>query len=120
MIGSVIDTVIYTGILRTVSVECHDDDTPLTFYDTSLFSLLILLVHVSKFNVNDTPTKIRLRNLWMVGIHAHALGGDTTRVASGVDLFISLNEGQINNLDELDESKPNLTRLVLVYMRFPR
>ena len=50
----------------------------------------------------------------------HALGGDTTRVASGVDLFISLNEGQINNLDELDESKPNLTRLVLVYMRFPR
>ena len=56
----------------------------------------------------------------MVGIHAHALGGDTTRVASGVDLFISLNEGQINNLDELDESKPNQTRLVLVYMRFPR
>ena len=35
-------------------VECHDDNTPLTFYDTFLFSLLILLVHVNKFNVHDT------------------------------------------------------------------
>ena len=48
---SVIDTIIYTVILRTVPVKCHGDDTP-------LFSLLILLVHVSKFNVHNTPTEI--------------------------------------------------------------
>ena len=52
--GSVIDIVTYTGILRTVPVECHGDDTPLTFDDTPSFSLLILLVHVSKFNIHDT------------------------------------------------------------------
>jgi len=33
---SVIDTVIKTGNLRIVSVECHGDDTPLTFHDTPL------------------------------------------------------------------------------------
>ena len=52
--GSVIDTVTQTGILKTVLVECHGDDTPLTFHDTPLFFFLILLVHVSKFNVHDT------------------------------------------------------------------
>ena len=36
---SVIDTVIKTRNLRTVLVECHDDDTPLIFHDTSFFSL---------------------------------------------------------------------------------
>ena len=59
--GSVIDTVTYTVILRTVPVECHGDDTPLTFHDTPLFSLLILLVHVSKFNVHDTLMTLPLR-----------------------------------------------------------
>ena len=51
--GSVIDTVIKTGNLITVPVECHGDDTSLTFQDTHLFSLLILLVHVNKFNVYE-------------------------------------------------------------------
>ena len=37
-------------------IECHGDDHPLIFHDTLLFSLLILLVHVSKFNVYDTMT----------------------------------------------------------------
>ena len=59
--GSVIDIVIKIGNLRTVPVECHGDDTPLIFHDTSLFSLLILLVHVSKFNVHDTPIILPLR-----------------------------------------------------------
>ena len=59
--GSVIDTVIKTGNLRTVSVECHGDDTPLTFHDTLLSSLLILLVHISKFNIHDTPITLLLR-----------------------------------------------------------
>ena len=36
--GSVIDTVIKTVNLRIVSVECHGDDTPLTFHDTPLSS----------------------------------------------------------------------------------
>ena len=45
--GSVIDTVTKTGNLRTVPMECHGDDTPLTFHDTILSSLLILLIHVS-------------------------------------------------------------------------
>ena len=49
--------------LRPVSVECHGDDTPLTFYVTHLFSLLILLVHISKFNVHDTLTEIDLSSL---------------------------------------------------------
>ena len=57
---SVIDTVIKIENLRTVSVECHDDDTSFTFHDTSLSSLLILLLHISKFNIHDTPIKIRL------------------------------------------------------------
>ena len=34
----VIDTVIMTENLKTAPVECHDDDTPLTFYDISLSS----------------------------------------------------------------------------------
>ena len=35
-------------------MECHGDDILLTFHDTPLSSLLVLLAHVSKFNVNDT------------------------------------------------------------------
>ena len=42
-------------------VECHDDDTPLTFHDTPLFSLLILLVHVIKFNFYDTLMTLPVR-----------------------------------------------------------
>ena len=59
--GSVIDTVTKTRNLRTVPVECHGDDTPLIFHDTPFSSLLILLVHVSKFNVHDTPITLPLR-----------------------------------------------------------
>ena len=59
--GSVIDTVIQTRILRAVPVKCHGDGTPLTFHDTHLFSLLILLVYVSKFNVHDTLMTLPLR-----------------------------------------------------------
>ena len=59
--GSIIDTVTKTGNLRTVPVECHGDDTPLTFHNTHISSLLILLVHVSKFNVHDTPITLLLR-----------------------------------------------------------
>ena len=51
---SVIDTVIKTGNLRTILVEYYDDDTPIIFYNTFLSFLLILLVHISKFNVHDT------------------------------------------------------------------
>jgi len=42
-------------------VECHGDDTPLTFHNTLLSSLLILLVHVSKFNIHDTSITLSLR-----------------------------------------------------------
>ena len=35
-------------------MEYHGDDTPLIFHDTLLSSLIILLVHISKFNVHDT------------------------------------------------------------------
>ena len=59
--GSVIDTVTKTENLRIVPVEYHSDDTPLTFHDTTLFSLLILLVHVSKFNVHDTLMTLPLK-----------------------------------------------------------
>ena len=59
--GSVINTVTYTRILKTVPVKCHGDDTPLTFHDTHLFSLLILLGYVSKFNVHDTLITLPLR-----------------------------------------------------------
>ena len=53
--GSVIDIVIKTGNLRTILVEWHG-------HDTYLFSLLILLVvHVSKFNVHDTPMTLPLK-----------------------------------------------------------
>ena len=58
---SIIDTVTKTGNLRIVPVECHGDDTPFTFHDTHLSSLLILLVYVSKFNVHDTPITLPLR-----------------------------------------------------------
>jgi len=44
-----------------VPVECHGDDTSLTFHDTPLFYLLILLVHVIKFNVHDTLMTLPLR-----------------------------------------------------------
>ena len=48
-------------------MEYHGDDTPLTFHDTPIFSLLILLVHVIKFNVHDTlitlPLKLALQLL---------------------------------------------------------
>ena len=54
------NTVTKTENLRTVPVECHGDDTPLIFHDTHFFSLLILLVHISKFNVHDTLTEIGL------------------------------------------------------------
>ena len=59
--GSVIDTVTKTENLRIVLVECHGDDTPLIFHDTPLFSLLILLVYFSKFNVHDTPMILPLK-----------------------------------------------------------
>ena len=42
-------------------IECHGDDTPLTFHDTSLLSLLVLLVHVSKFNIHNTLMTLLLR-----------------------------------------------------------
>ena len=42
-------------------VECHGDDPLLTFHDTPLFSLLILLVHVSKFNIHDPLMTLSLR-----------------------------------------------------------
>ena len=48
-------------------MECYGDDTSLTFHDTLLFSL-ILLVHVSKFNVHDTPITLPLR-LTLVSNH---------------------------------------------------
>ena len=59
--GSVIDTVIKTGNLRTVPVECHGDDTSLILHDTSLSSILILLVYFSKFNIYDSPIILPLR-----------------------------------------------------------
>ena len=60
-----IDIVIKTGNLRTVPMECYGDDTHITFYDTPLSFLLILLVYVSKFNVHDTPIILSLRlALW--------------------------------------------------------
>ena len=58
---SVIDTITKAENLRTVTVECHGDDTPLTFHDTLLFSLLILLVYVCKFNVHDTLITLPLK-----------------------------------------------------------
>ena len=42
-------------------VECHGDNTSLTFHDTHIFPLLILLVHISKFNVHDTLITFLLR-----------------------------------------------------------
>ena len=39
--GSIIDTVTKNENLRTVPVKCYGDDTPLTFHDTSISSLLI-------------------------------------------------------------------------------
>ena len=59
--GCVIDTVTKIRNLRTVLAECHGDDTPLIFHDTHLFSLLILLAYVSKFNVHDTLITLPLR-----------------------------------------------------------
>lgn len=47
---SVIDIIIKTGNLRIVLVVCHQYN----YFDTPLSSLLILLVHVDKFNVHDT------------------------------------------------------------------
>ena len=44
-----------------MSVEGHSDDTPLTSHDTSLFSLLILLVYVSKFNVHHILMTLSLK-----------------------------------------------------------
>ena len=65
--GSVIDTVIQTVILNTVPVDCHGDNTSLAFHNTPLFSLLILLVHDSKFNVHDTPTGIGFSDCSLAG-----------------------------------------------------
>ena len=59
--GSVIRIVTKTGNLKTMPVECHGDNTPLTFHNTPLSSLLILLVHISTFNVHDTPITLPLR-----------------------------------------------------------
>ena len=42
-------------------MECHGDDTHLTFHDTSLFSLHVLLVYVNKFNIHDTLMTLPLR-----------------------------------------------------------
>jgi len=61
LVGSVIDIVINIGNLKTVLVECHSDDTPLTFHDISLSSLLILLVYISKFNVYNISMTLLLR-----------------------------------------------------------
>ena len=58
---SVIDIVTKIENLKTVPVECHGNDTPLIFHDTPLFSILLLLVHISKFNVHDTPITLPLR-----------------------------------------------------------
>ena len=59
---SFIDIVNKTGNLKSVlAMECHGNDAPPTFLDTPLFSLLILLVHVSKFNVHDTPIILLLK-----------------------------------------------------------
>ena len=44
-----------------MTVECYGDDTAHIFHDTSLFPLLILLVHVSKFNVYNTLITLSLR-----------------------------------------------------------
>ena len=59
--GSDIDTVIKTENLKTRLVECHGDDTPLTFHDTPLSYLLILLIHVSKFNIHDISIILPLK-----------------------------------------------------------
>ena len=42
-------------------MECHCDDTPITFHDTPLLFLLVLLVHVSKFNIHNTLMTLLLR-----------------------------------------------------------
>ena len=57
-------------------MKCHGDDTPLTFHDTPLFSLLILLVHVNKFNVHDTLITLPLRLLLLAGRCCSALNAD--------------------------------------------
>ena len=61
MLRQVINTVTEIENLRTVLVECHGDDTSLTFHDTPRFSLLILLVHVNKFNVYGTSITLSLK-----------------------------------------------------------
>jgi len=59
---SFIDIVNKTGNLKSVlAMECHGNDAPPTFLDTPLFSLLILLVHVSKFNIYNTHMTFLLR-----------------------------------------------------------
>ena len=47
-------------------MECHGNDTPLIFHDTHLFYLLILLVHLSKFNVHDIFIEIGLISVGQV------------------------------------------------------
>ena len=59
--GSVIDTVIKTENLRTMSVECHGDDIPLKFHDTPLSSYYwYMLANLMFLTLYDTPTEIGL------------------------------------------------------------
>ena len=48
-------------VLADLAAQTYGDDTSLTFHDTPLSSLLILLVYVSKFNVHDTLMTLPLR-----------------------------------------------------------
>ena len=59
-------------------VKYYSDDTSIIFHDTSLFSLLILLVHISKFNVHDTLMILpqRLANLVVCTWRSGGLRGD--------------------------------------------
>ena len=79
---SVIDIVTKIGNLKTVSVECYDDIS-FTFHDTFFSSLLILLLHVNKFNVHDTVTVLPINKqstlalvviLTPLSIFPHSLG----------------------------------------------
>jgi len=42
-------------------VECHGDEPLLIFHNTLLFSLLVLLLYVSKFNIHDPLITLPLR-----------------------------------------------------------
>ena len=59
-------------------VKYYSDGISLTFHDISLFSLIILLVHVSKFNAHDTIVilPLRLANLVVCTWRSGGLRGD--------------------------------------------